>query len=207
MVTDRHIDLKSMDIDTLAGVVNMYPWFGAARKELCLRISQLGGKSMGDSDYSTNALYIGSRRIVSDIVRAASTKDYSDKDLENVLKALTASETIPEANAPAPAETPKRAARAAGGDFFSQDDYDSVRDESDELFHNLAVTSTKENTKEKTGGNILDAFCTETLARIYIEQGHFEPAKYIYSQLILRYPEKSAYFASLIEKLGQLTDN
>ena len=44
-------------------------------------------------------------------------------------------------------------------------------------------------------------FCTETLAQIYSQQGYFVEAKKIYSRLILRYPEKSAYFASLIEKL------
>ena len=206
MVTD-HIDLKSLDMDALTGVVNLYPWFGAARKELCLRISQLGGKNMGDNDYSVNALYIGSRRIVSDLVRAASTKDYSDKNLENVLKALTASETIREDSGEKTEEAPKRGARAAGGDFFTQDDYDSVRDEDDNIFPSFAATVKKEDSREKSEGNILDAFCTETLAGIYLEQGHFEQAKYIYSKLILRYPEKSAYFASLIEKLAQLTDN
>ena len=203
----EHIDLKSLDMDALTGVVNLYPWFGAARKELCLRISQLGGKNMGDNDYSVNALYIGSRRIVSDLVRAASTKDYSDKNLENVLKALTASEAIREDFGEKTEEAPKRGARAAGGDFFSQDDYDSVRDEDDNIFPSFAATVKKEDSREKAEGNILDAFCTETLARIYLEQGHFEQAKYIYSKLILRYPEKSAYFASLIEKLAQLTDN
>ena len=46
-------------------------------------------------------------------------------------------------------------------------------------------------------------FCTETLAWIYAGQGYREEAKKIYSRLMLRYPEKSAYFASLIEKLDE----
>ena len=201
MVTD-HLNLKNMTIDELAGVVNLYPWFGAARKELCLRISRLGGKSIGDNDYSANALYIGSRRIVSDIVRAASTRDYSDKNLENVLKALTTQEVIQEeAEEVRPKEAPKRSTRVAGGDFFSQDDYDSVKDVDDNIFPTFAASSRTEEPSDKSGISMLEVFCTETLARIYIEQGHFEQAKYIYSKLILRYPEKSAYFASLIEKL------
>ena len=44
-------------------------------------------------------------------------------------------------------------------------------------------------------------FCTEALAQIYAEQGYYEQARAIYSQLSLRFPEKSAYFAALIEKL------
>ena len=44
-------------------------------------------------------------------------------------------------------------------------------------------------------------FVTETLAQIYASQGYFSQAKEIYEKLILAYPEKSAYFAALIEKL------
>ena len=44
-------------------------------------------------------------------------------------------------------------------------------------------------------------FCTETLAQVYLEQGYPAEAKKIYSKLILRYPEKSVYFATLIEEI------
>ena len=41
------------------------------------------------------------------------------------------------------------------------------------------------------------------LSAYYAEQGYREEAKKIYSRLMLRYPEKIAYFASLIEKLDE----
>jgi HAMP domain-containing protein len=40
---------------------------------------------------------------------------------------------------------------------------------------------------------------SETMAIIYLKQGQTEKAKYILEQLSLRQPEKSAYFASLLQ--------
>lgn len=47
-------------------------------------------------------------------------------------------------------------------------------------------------------------FVTETLARVYLEQEHYEKAKAAYQQLSLKYPTKSSFFAAQIELIEQL---
>ncbi|MCS7073296.1 MAG: hypothetical protein NZ108_02400, partial [Bacteroidia bacterium] len=45
-------------------------------------------------------------------------------------------------------------------------------------------------------------FVTETLAEIHASQGNYAKAKKIYQKLMLKYPEKKAYFEAQIQKLG-----
>jgi hypothetical protein len=54
-------------------------------------------------------------------------------------------------------------------------------------------------------GSLVDneEIVTETLGRIYAGQGAFDKAISTYQKLSLRHPEKSSYFAALIEKLKQ----
>lgn len=245
-------NLRSLTVDELTRVINLYPWFGGARKELCARMARVGGSEWGKTQYSDTAMYVVSRTLVSDIMRSARREDYSDKDVERLIKEYIRPDTgaLRQAQGPErlsagplssaaeyssssaehtssvaePVEAPgrtdvsaeaaetreyssaepeyRRTVRVAGGDFFSPEQYAAVRKDEDNVFSNFK----SERYDEPEGRRWEDpefGFCTETLAAIYADQGYFVEAKKIYSRLILRYPEKSAYFASLIENLRQ----
>ena len=198
------INLRTLTMEELAGVVNLYPWFAAARKELCVRMSALGGESWGVGQYADQAMYVADRSIISGIMRSSAVKDYSDSDLETLLSSYM--EESRSGDAAEPAAQPARAARPVpGGDFFSKDEYDKVRRAGDNF------TFRAPDRREFASGNAEDSlsleFCTETLAEIYAEQGYFEQSKSIYRKLLLAFPEKSAYFATLIKKLDKLINN
>ena len=201
----KYIDLKKLSLDELTGVLNLYPWFGSARKELCVRMLKFGG-DWGESQFADAAMYVPCRRLVSDMMRSVKRLDCSDKDLSEVIKmclsereeAFRERDIRSERNDNASGD--KRPVRVPGGDYFSQTEYEKVKRSEDGVFSRFAVRARQSMSVEEQKARELD-FCTETLAGIYEEQGYYEYAIQIYQKLILAYPEKSAYFASLIEKI------
>ena len=253
-------DLGTLSLGDLMEVIKEYPWFGAARKELCARMSGIGGNDWGTVQYADAAMYIPSRELIAEMVLAAPADGSAVRDAAAVIKeyiapsapAGSAMAAGTRAAAPASASAgpagvdPVRAAAAAsagtraaasaaasagtrtaapaaaaagevgasaasgqvyrrtvvpvGGDFFSKEEYASVTRESDKVFSRFKAARSEADEEGKWKDPEL-GFCTETLGRIYAEQGYFDEAKKIYSRLMLRYPEKSAYFASLIRKL------
>ncbi|MBO4572054.1 MAG: hypothetical protein J5699_09035 [Bacteroidales bacterium] len=89
----------------------------------------------------------------------------------------------------------KQRVMVVGGDYFEKQEYDAM-EAAGQTFDTSTLASSA------VAGNPVreEDFCTETLARIYLEQEFYQRAIEIYEKLILQYPQKSAYFAALIDK-------
>ena len=176
------VDFKSISLQELSALVNRYPWFAAARKELCVRTGQ----------YADAALYVFDRGILAEEARkgAPSGKEASDY-LRERSKAPMEQKVV-----------------VLGGDYFSQEAYDSVRAAQEDGEKKILRPSQEERKMVADDRKVAldDEYYTQTLAEIYATQGYLEQAREIYSKLILRYPEKSAYFATLIEKLNNINN-
>ena len=101
-------------------------------------------------------------------------------------------------------------------DYFSQAEYESAP--SDMSLSGLLSTPSPETssatdpTPQPTvtpadDKEPSDTLFTETLASIYIKQGHYERAKQIIEGLSLKFPEKISYFAVQLNFLEKLIDN
>ena len=149
------------------------------------------------SQISDASMYIPDKKKLTDILRMSDSSRWEDTELDRLLKRYIVEES------PAQSENQeKRRVFAGVGDYFTQDDYDQVRHSDDNVFSRYAAKA-RQDRQESDKADIEFDLYTETLAQIYAEQGYYEQAKSIYSKLILAYPEKSAYFASLIQKMNE----
>lgn len=180
--------LDSLNLEELSGVVSIYPWFAGARLELCKRMAAMGDETWSTDKYALQALYVPSR-----------------KKIYEVLKRKTSPKTEPESPS---STTPKqgRQVYVIGGDYFSAEQYAQAKKAEDNIFASF-INNAIENSKTTPSTFVESSdsvdFCTEELAKVYLEQGYPDKAKQIYSKLSLLIPEKSVYFASLIEKIDK----
>ena len=94
-----------------------------------------------------------------------------------------------------------------GGDYFTKEDFAQLDQDGESAgirFGSPAVES--ENEVADPDGHIdvdydSSDFITETLAGIYADQGYYDKAIEVYAKLILLYPEKNTYFATLVNEI------
>lgn len=212
------INLETLNMAELAGVVTIYPWYAQARMELCKRMAELGEGGWSQQRFAEEALYLGSRKLLSRLLESSTMESLVDTDLpaeSPVPSPELSAATAPEEKTPQADVVSQTGAYlekqdggrstivVVGGDYFSQADYESAREDSDNFLAGLKRSEAVGAALENVSADDFSEFCTESLAEVYASQGYLDAAKEIYSKLSLRYPEKSVYFATLIEKIDK----
>lgn len=94
-----------------------------------------------------------------------------------------------------------------GGDYFSKADFDELSQEEKAPEIKFGAPADNVDRMDIPAGGDPEVdfesmdFVTETLAAIYADQGYYDKAIDAYAKLILLYPEKSTYFASLVNEI------
>lgn len=212
------MNLSTASISSLEQMLDEYPWFTLARKEYVARHSQMGDAGLRQA-MKGSAIFFSSRAGMLKIIRAEKKRDAEKLIQEPV--------TVHRED-----EAPK--IYVAGGDYFDKEDYEALEesgeafDTSALVFNPIAsalniisgqdtapeaattpvatATPSPEDVKKEKPVKIAEDDClyTETLASIYLKQEFYQRAIEVYEKLILLYPKKSAYFATLINSVKNI---
>ena len=194
------MDFYNISTSELEHIIEDYPWYNLARKAY---IQKCAG---GDNDkiisfVKESALFVLSRIEFIRSIKGDIGSDFSKEPVEKPTEAIAA----PIQDKPKP--------YIVGGDYFSKEDFQQLSSDGLAINVNFSLPSNaKESPMQDETDNDSNAsydgqsfnenmFYTETLAEIYANQELYSQAIEIYNKLILLYPEKNAYFASLIENI------
>lgn len=203
-VEEKNKKLSSMDVMELESLIKESPWYSYARQILLEKLYRID-KEAFTQKLKECAVFLASRstlyRNINNPDRDFAEEETIVLDASEKTENVTPEEEIVE-------EAPRRKVIVAGGDFFSKEDLKSIAPEDD---MELKLRNSPFVKKQADKSTVIDsegkvnfddlAFCTETLGHIYAQQGYNEQAIEVFSKLILLYPQKSAYFAALVNDL------
>lgn len=198
------LELSSKSIAELEQLISTYPWFSYARRELFLKLSAKGDEYRKEALKKALFYLYPDRRVFREAyVLSNRIQEGSGEQIYELNYKLTDENINAEKAAPAENEQIKREVVIIGGDYFSKEDFRELQKEENVPFIGLDLSEDLlSDTVENDAAEFKDEnFYTETLAKIYAEQELYDRAYEVYDKLILLYPEKSVYFATLKDEI------
>ena len=221
---NKYSELEQLDIIELDEIVKKSPWFSYARHLLLIKLREMG-EEVFFSSLRQSAIFLSSRAALYNRVARKKITEPSDKGVHKHSKDEKKFEEGAEIEEfenrddfiGDEDDKPRKKIIVAGGDFFSKEDLASIPQEDNmelklkesKFYRETPEVSHRESSIIGADGKVnYDdlAFFTETLGHIYAEQGYYEQAVEVFSKLILLYPQKSAYFATLIGEIEKNKD-
>ena len=205
----------------MQALVSRYPWFSYAREVLLCRLVAIEPECL-ESNYRENLIFfpqrdqvlLKSRSIIANARAAGINEEGFEIDCDLMLQEAesfalpqTSEEDIIIEEQPKITNEAKPKVFVVGGDYFTREDFEELGKE--ERVPEIKLGAPADNvdrTESPVSGDMavdfesMD-FVTETLAAIYADQGYYDKAIDAYAKLILLYPEKSTYFASLVNEI------
>ncbi|NCB98608.1 MAG: hypothetical protein EOM36_09660 [Bacteroidia bacterium] len=202
--------MSNTDISVLEQTLERFPWFALGHYELFRKACELGEEHKRDC-LNRTAAHIYSREVLYNL--SGEERKVRTDDVEEI---ATIGEEIAFEIEEEPLDiqtVPKIV--MAGGDYFSRAELNEaeldlekpldkfISEKPSLLKSNINSPKDVEFAAEPILEENFDdsGFYTETLAKIYSEQGFYKRAIEVYAKLILLYPEKNSYFATLVQEL------
>ncbi len=196
------------DIVSLEELVEKYPWYSLAHLELYKQMCKRGEEhrkaylnTVAAHIYSRTVLYKYTVPLKPVVVQTETEEEFTFELMDEPAERLQ-----------------EKSVFVSGGEYFSKNDFTEIKLDTSHpidkfIIEKPSISKAKEEPIPDVGeinrAEIFEDinFYTETLARIYSEQGFYKRAIDVYAKLILLYPEKSAYFAALAQELKLKNNN